>query len=105
MVLLILAACSGTGKSTLGGATCGRVIPGFGLGEPHHRRPRPGEADGVDYHFVDRAAFEAEIERGGFVEWAEYAGNLTAPRRARLAAADECSARSSSTWRWWAPPT
>lgn len=39
------------------------------------RAPRPGEAADA-YHFVDRAAFEARIAAGGFLEWAEFLGNL-----------------------------
>ena len=38
------------------------------------RRPRPGEKDGVDYHFVDDAAFLAMRERGEFLESAEVHG-------------------------------
>jgi guanylate kinase len=34
------------------------------------RPPRPGEVDGVHYHFVDDAAFDAMIGRGEFLEWA-----------------------------------
>lgn len=40
------------------------------------RAPRPSEVDGVDYWFVDRATFEAMIDRGELLEWAEYAGQL-----------------------------
>jgi guanylate kinase len=40
------------------------------------RPARPGEEDGVDYHFVDRVSFERAAERGDLVEWAEYNGNL-----------------------------
>ena len=39
------------------------------------RRPRPGEVDGVHYHFVDDAEFDRLIEDDGLLEWAEYAGN------------------------------
>lgn len=39
------------------------------------RDRRPGEAHDA-YHFVDRATFEDHIERGGFLEWAEFQGNL-----------------------------
>jgi guanylate kinase len=56
------------------------------------RRPRPGEVDGVAYHFVDENRFRDEIEHGGFLEYAEYAGHLKgtplAPVRAHLAAGD-----------------
>lgn len=40
------------------------------------RSPREGEIDGVDYYFVDRKDFERTAEGGGFLEWAEYSGNL-----------------------------
>lgn len=40
------------------------------------RPPRRGEVDGVQYHFVDRSAFEDRIGRKGFAEWAEVHGNL-----------------------------
>lgn len=39
------------------------------------REQRPGEAPDA-YHFVTRPEFEARIEAGGFVEWAEFIGNL-----------------------------
>ena len=39
------------------------------------RDPRPGEADGVHYHFVDEATFDAMVEQGAFVEWARFAGH------------------------------
>ncbi|UTP37882.1 guanylate kinase [Phenylobacterium sp. LH3H17] len=40
------------------------------------RAARPGEEEGREYFFVDRAAFEAKIADGGFLEWAEVNGNL-----------------------------
>ena len=40
------------------------------------RAPRPGEAEGIDYYFVDRAAFEKMVEAGELLEHAEFAGNL-----------------------------
>ena len=39
------------------------------------RKPRPGEARDA-YVFVDRARFEERVAAGGFLEWAEFAGNL-----------------------------
>ncbi len=39
------------------------------------RAPRPGEAPDA-YTFVDRDAFQARIDAGGFLEWAEFLGNL-----------------------------
>ncbi len=40
------------------------------------RPPRVGERPGEHYHFVDRASFARMIERGEFLEYAEYAGNF-----------------------------
>lgn len=71
-----MAACSGTGKSTLGRRLLAEH-PHLRLSVSHTTRgPRPGERDGVEYHFIDRTAFEARIAEGAFAEWAEYAGNL-----------------------------
>ncbi|MET9632646.1 guanylate kinase [Lentzea sp. NPDC006480] len=39
------------------------------------RKPRPGEVDGVHYHFVDREKFQQMIDAGEFLEHAEFAGN------------------------------
>ena len=40
------------------------------------RSPRPGEVDGVNYHFVSRSEFERLIQEGAFLEHATYDGNL-----------------------------
>ncbi len=40
------------------------------------RRPRPGEADGVDYFFVDRAEFARMIDAGELLEYDEHFGNI-----------------------------
>jgi guanylate kinase len=40
------------------------------------RRPREGEVHGRDYFFVERDAFRNLIDANGFLEWAEYQGNL-----------------------------
>lgn len=40
------------------------------------RPPRPGEVNGRDYHFLDRAAFERAAANGEFLEWVEYSGEL-----------------------------
>ena len=39
------------------------------------RSPRPGETDGVNYHFLGREQFEELIKTGGMLEYAEYCGN------------------------------
>jgi len=88
MALLILAACSGTGKSTLVKGLLARH-PRLRLSVSHTTRaPRPGEEDGVAYHFVTRDAFEALDAEGAFVERAEYAGNLYGTSHAEVARAE-----------------
>ena len=75
MALMIFAACSGTGKSTIVKVLMQRH-PQLKLSVSHTTRlPRPGEVDGVSYHFIDLERFQRLIKEGAFVEWAEYAGN------------------------------
>ncbi|REJ82210.1 MAG: guanylate kinase [Acidobacteria bacterium] len=75
--LFIISAPSGAGKTTLIHRLLRGDMPDLAFSVSHTtRRPRADEVDGVDYHFVDRATFEASIERGEFLEWAEVHGNL-----------------------------
>ena len=77
-LLFILSGPSGSGKSTLTHRLLAEV-PGLAFSVSHTTRPpRPGERDGVDYHFVTREAFIALRDRdpSGFFEWAEVHGNL-----------------------------
>ena len=48
------------------------------------RAPRPGEADGVDYHFLDDADFQRRVDAGEFVEHATYSGRRYGTLRAEL---------------------
>jgi guanylate kinase len=48
------------------------------------RAPRPGERDGVDYHFLDREEFERRVDAGEFVEHADYAGRSYGTLRSEL---------------------
>jgi guanylate kinase len=48
------------------------------------RDPRPGEEDGVDYHFLSPEEFEQKIDDEAFLEWAEYAGNRYGTLRSEL---------------------
>lgn len=75
-LLLVVSAPSGTGKTTVVERLV-EVCPDLVRSRSFtSRSPRAGEADGVDYNFVDRPAFEAMAGRGGFLEWAEVFGNL-----------------------------
>ncbi|HJR14836.1 MAG TPA: guanylate kinase [Rhodanobacteraceae bacterium] len=74
-ILFIIAAPSGAGKSTLVNALLARE-PGIALSISHTTRaPRPGDVDGVQYHFVDRETFEGMVARGDFLEHADVFGN------------------------------
>jgi guanylate kinase len=73
--LFVITAPSGAGKTSLIEALM-RDDPSLKISVSYTTRPpREGEKDGVDYHFVDRAAFEAMERRGEFLESAEVHGN------------------------------
>jgi guanylate kinase len=75
-ILFVLSAPSGAGKSTVAEKVLA-VTPRLSRSVSHTTRPiRKGEVDGTDYHFVSRETFEAMIERGEFIEWAQVHGNL-----------------------------
>lgn len=74
--LVVLSGPSGVGKGTVI-TELRRRCPELWLSvSTTTRAPRPGEEDGVSYFFTDRADFEETVARGGFLEWADYAGNL-----------------------------
>jgi guanylate kinase len=84
--LYVVAAPSGGGKTTLVNALLGQE-PGIRLSVSFTTRPpRPGEVDGVHYHFVDAAGFHARREAGEFLEHAEVHGNWYATSATWLAA-------------------
>ena len=78
-----------TGPSGVGKGTLIRLLrdelPQLGLSvSATTRAPRPGERDGVDYHFRSDAAFDALLAEGAFVEHAEYAGRRYGTLRSEL---------------------
>jgi guanylate kinase len=73
--LFIVAAPSGAGKSSLVNALLERE-PGIALSVSHTTRPpRPGDRDGVHYHFVNRGQYDELVKRDAFLEHAEVFGN------------------------------
>jgi len=73
--LIIISGPSGAGKGTLVDRLVARV-PGVCVSvSATTRAPRPGEVDGVDYHFLSPADFERRITLGDFLEWAQVHGN------------------------------
>lgn len=83
----VMTGASGVGKDTLRRAAWSR------LGDIRYsisattRPMRPGDVDGVTYHFVDVHAFEALVRDDGLLEWAEYVGDRYGTPRAPVDAA------------------
>src|SRR5699024_854003 len=74
--LFITSAPSGAGKTSLLAALLEKM-QGVCLSISHTTRPiRPGEKDGVNYHFTDRDAFIKQVKAGRFLEHAEVFDNL-----------------------------
>jgi guanylate kinase len=74
-LLFIVSAPSGTGKTTLVERLV-QVVPRLRMSRSYTSRPaRPGEQDGVDYHFISRDRFEAMMADHAFLEWADVFGN------------------------------
>ena len=73
-LLFVVTAPSGAGKSSLIDALL-KEDPRLRLSVSYTTRaPRPGEANGREYHFVDDKTFIAMLERGEFLESAEVHG-------------------------------
>ncbi len=85
-ILLLISAPSGGGKTTV----CSGLLEAC----PRLRRvvtcttrtPRPGEVEGVDYHFLPAERFAAEVEAGAFLEHATVYGNRYGTQRAAVLA-------------------
>ena len=84
--LIVVAAPSGAGKTTLVKLLMERDAQVRHSVSTTTRPPRPGEQNGREYNFVDIAAFSAMRDRGEFVEWAEVHGNFYGTSRQWLAA-------------------
>ena len=82
--VFVITGPSGVGTGTLIRALCGR-IPELELSiSATTRRPRPGEEDGVDYHFLSHAEFARRVEAGEFLEHATYSGNMYGTLRSEV---------------------
>ncbi len=84
-LLLILSAPSGCGKTTLAHKLLEKEKPRASFSVSYTTRaPRGKEQDGVDYHFVDEAAFRLMIDRGELLEWAQVHGKLYGSHRSTV---------------------
>ena len=82
---MILCGPSGSGKTSVMRLLTDEFKSSFGFSVSHTtRNPRPGEANGVDYHFVSKETFEKLIEDGAFLEHATFSGNMYGTSRAAV---------------------
>jgi len=92
-LLFVVSAPSATGKTTVIEQLV-RLVPELRMSRSYtSRASRAGETDGVDYNFIDRNTFEAQIAAGDFLEWADVFGNYYGTSRAeterRLASGED----------------
>jgi guanylate kinase len=83
-MVFVITGPSGVGKGTLIRGLLERV-PQLELSvSATTRRPRPGERQGIDYHFLGPGEFESRVQEGDFVEHATYSGNRYGTLRPEL---------------------
>lgn len=82
--VVVITGPSGVGKGTLI-RLLREQLPQLGLSvSATTRPPRPGERDGIEYHFLDEPEFARLVSEGAFVEHAEYAGRRYGTLRSEL---------------------
>jgi guanylate kinase len=82
--VFVITGPSGVGKGTLIRLLRERV-PELALSvSATTRQARPGETQGVDYHFISDEEFARHVDAGDFVEWAEYSGRRYGTLREEL---------------------
>ncbi len=88
--LLVLTGPSGVGKGTILQAILARYPQVWLSVSATTRGPRPGERHGENYFFLDRKTFMDQVDRGQFLEWAQFAGHAygtpSGPIQSRLQA-------------------
>jgi guanylate kinase len=82
--MFVLSSPSGAGKTTIAHRLLENDFE-IAMSISVTTRPmRPGEIDGLDYRFTDRSSFEAMIEAGEFLEWAEVFGHHYGTPKAQI---------------------
>ena len=82
--LYIVAAPSGAGKTSLVKALVEQLDELEVSVSYTTRPPRPGEKDGINYHFIDREGFQRMVAAGEFLEHAEVFGNFYGTAKANI---------------------
>lgn len=73
-LMIVISGPAGSGKGTVNGHLLATGDFVYSVSATT-RAPRPGEIDGVNYHFISREEFEERIRTGGMLEYTEYCGN------------------------------
>jgi guanylate kinase len=82
--MFILSSPSGAGKTTISRRLLEHDAD-IRMSVSATTRPmRPGEVDGRDYHFVAQTEFDAQVEAGGFLEWAHVFGHSYGTPKAQI---------------------
>jgi len=83
----VIAAPSGAGKSTITRALLASEARATLSVSVTTRQPRPGEVDGVHYHYISEQAFTAMADKGDLLEWAHVFGRSYGTPRGPVEAA------------------
>ncbi len=81
-LLAVIAGPSGVGKGTVHGRARAWLPESVLSVSVTTRAPRPGEVDGVDYHFISPERFQELVDQDQLLEWAEYDGERYGTLRA-----------------------
>ncbi len=73
-LLIVVSGPAGSGKGTVNSQLIATGDFVFSVSATT-RAPRPGEVNGVNYHFIDREEFERRIDENGFLEYTTYCDN------------------------------
>ena len=73
-LLIVISGPAGSGKGTVNAHLLGTGDYVYSVSATT-RAPRPGEVDGVNYHFITKEEFERRMENGDMLEYTEYCGN------------------------------
>ncbi len=73
-LLIVVSGPAGSGKGTVNSQLIATGDFVFSVSATT-RAPRPGEVNGVNYHFIDREEFQRRIDENGFLEYTTYCDN------------------------------